>query len=93
MTLGSPLAVTVIKQKLASIQPIVFPAGVAEWFNAMDDRDVVSLYPLDEKNFRLTPSIENDTDVHNDTPTAHGISGYLGDKEIARKIYDAVTKP
>lgn len=91
VTLGSPLAVTVIKKKLAGIKPLGFPANVAAWFNAMDERDVVSLYPLDKKNFPLTPAIDNKTDVHNGTPNAHGISGYLGDKEVAKKIYDAVT--
>lgn len=91
VTLGSPLAVAVIKQKLAGIKPIAFPTNVATWFNAMDERDVVSLHPLDKENFPLTPSIDNNTNVHNDTSNAHGISGYLGDKEVAKKIYDAVT--
>jgi hypothetical protein len=93
VTLGSPLGVTVIKQKLAGIKPIGFPADVAAWFNAMDERDVVSLYPLDERHFPLTPAIDNKTNVHNGTPNAHGISGYLGDKDVAKRIYDAVTAP
>lgn len=93
VTLGSPLAVTVIKQKLAGIKPIGYPAGVSGWFNAMDERDVVSLYPLDGKNFPLNPAIENKTNVHNHTSNAHGISGYLGDKDVAKRIYDAVMAP
>ena len=92
VTLGSPLAVMVIKKKLAGIKPLGFPANVVTWFNAMDKRDVVALYPLDNKNFPLTPAIDNKTDVHNGTSNAHGISGYLSDKEVAMKIYDAVTK-
>jgi hypothetical protein len=40
VTLGSPLAVSVIKEKLARIKPIAFPVNVATWFNAMDERDV-----------------------------------------------------
>ena len=90
VTLGSPLATTVVKRKLAGIKPIGFPAGVGAWFNAMDERDVVSLYPLDQTNFPLTPAVSNKTDVHNDTPNAHGISGYLGDIDVARQIHDAV---
>ena len=82
----------VIKKKLAGIKPLGFPANVVTWFNAMDKRDVVALYPLDNKNFPLTPAIDNKTDVHNGTSNAHGISGYLSDKEVAMKIYDAVTK-
>ncbi|MBK9465910.1 MAG: hypothetical protein IPN56_14240 [Chitinophagaceae bacterium] len=91
VTLGSPLAVSVIKEKLARIKPIAFPVNVATWFNAMDERDVVSLYPLDKENFSLTPAIVNKTNVRNSTSNAHGISGYLGDKEVAKRIYDAVT--
>ena len=30
------------------------------------------------------------TDVCNPTENRHGISGYLGDKEVARRIYDAL---
>ena len=92
VTLGSPLAVMVIKKKLAGIKPLGFPANVVTWFNAMDKRDVVALDPLDNKNFPLTPAIDNKTDVHNGTSNAHGISGYLSDKDVAMKIYDAVTK-
>jgi len=91
VTLGSPLAVSVIKEKLARIKPIAFPVNVATWFNAMDERVVVSLYPLDKENFSLTPAIVNKTNVRNSTSNAHGISGYLGDKEVAKRIYDAVT--
>jgi hypothetical protein len=90
VTLGSPLAVEVVKKKLAGIKPLSFPTNVTAWFNAMDVRDVVSLYPLDKENFPLTPAIDNKIDVHNDTPNAHGISGYLRDKDVAKKIYDAV---
>ncbi|MDR2839216.1 MAG: hypothetical protein LBV49_11730 [Azonexus sp.] len=91
VTLGSPLAVTVVKRKLAEIAPLDFPAPVAAWFNAMDERDVVPLYPLDRDNFPLTPAITNKTDVHNGTPNAHGISGYLSDPDVAKTIHAAVT--
>lgn len=92
VTLGSPLAVTAVKRKLADIKPLKFPENVNEWFNAMDERDVVSLYPLDSKNFALHPEIENKTNVKNFTENSHGIAGYLSDTEVAKKIYDAVTK-
>lgn len=87
MTLGSPLAVKVIKK---TIRPIKHPACATHWFNAMDDRDVVSLFPLDAENFDVAPPIENKTDVDNDTPNRHGISGYLGDAVVAKRIYDAL---
>jgi hypothetical protein len=59
----------------------------------MDDRDVVALYPLTPKHFRLNPEkppIENRTDLRNRTTNRHGIAGYLDDPELARLIYDAL---
>lgn len=88
VTVGSPLAVTAIK---GSFPQIEVPPCVGKWFNAMDPRDVVALYPLDDKNFPVAPrEIENKTDVNNPTENRHGISGYLGDKEVARRIFEAV---
>lgn len=89
ITLGSPLAVTAIKKGLA---PNKHPECVGKWFNAMDERDVVALYPLDSENFPITPSIENKRDVENQTENRHGISGYLNDKEVAKRIYDALVE-
>lgn len=89
VTLGSPLAVTEIKKRLA---PIGHPACVGHWFNAMDERDVVSLYSLDAVNFPVKPVIENRREVRNHTSNRHGISGYLDDPVVARRLYDAVTR-
>lgn len=90
VTLGSPLAVRVIKR---SIAPIGHPACAATWFNAMDERDVVALYPLDAQHFDVSPAIENKTDVDNDTENRHGISGYLSDPVVARRIHAALVAP
>lgn len=90
VTVGSPLAITVIKQRLAQLDPVVYPGCVGGWFNAMDERDVVALYPLDDANFRIKPKIENYTKVDNHTENRHGIDGYLDDPYVARKIYDSV---
>ena len=90
ITLGAPLGVKVIKK---AIRPIAHPACVGHWFNAMDQRDVVALFPLDDGNFDISPAIENKTDVDNDTPNRHGISGYLGDAVVARRIHDALLAP
>ncbi len=86
VTLGSPLAVTAIRDCLT---PRTFPKCVKKWFNAMDDRDVVSLYPLDRKNFGV-PGIENKVDVDNHTKNRHGIAGYLDDAEVASRIHEAI---
>jgi len=87
VTVGSPLAVTAIRRWLT---PIAHPACATGWFNAMDERDVVSLYPLDEERFPVRPPVENTTDVRNTTANRHGISGYLGDPVVARRIHDAL---
>jgi hypothetical protein len=94
VTVGSPLAIAEIRKTLRSFAPARCPECVSTWFNAMDERDVVALYPLDTARFPLNPvnpAIENKTDVRNDTANRHGISGYLSDKEVARRIYDALT--
>ena len=85
VTVGSPLAITAIKKGLA---PNKHPECIGKWFNAMDERDVVALYPLDASHFPISPTIENKTDLRNETPNRHGISGYLNDKEVAQRIYD-----
>jgi hypothetical protein len=88
VTLGCPLAVTAIKDALA---PRTHPGCVGHWFNAMDNRDIVALYPLDPSDgWNIDPAIENKTDVINPTPNRHGISGYLSDREVARRIYEAL---
>jgi hypothetical protein len=89
VTLGCPLGVSAIKRALA---PNRHPECVGDWFNALDVRDIVALYPLDEDTFPITPSIENKIDVNNQTENRHGISGYLNDKEVAKRIYDELVR-
>jgi hypothetical protein len=90
VTLGSPLAVEAIRRMLRPLQSI---ACVDHWYNALDERDVVALYPLDGSNFGIEPAIENNTAVRNETTNRHGISGYLDDKEVAQRIHAALTAP
>jgi hypothetical protein len=40
---------------------------------------------------RPNPGIENSAAVRNRTDNRHGMSGYLDDKDIARRIYDTLT--
>jgi hypothetical protein len=88
MTLGSPLAITMIKD---SLKPIKSPGVVGKWVNALDVTDVVALYPLDKGHFNVKPAIENLAHVHNSTSNHHGISGYLEDKVVASRLYEALT--
>lgn len=89
VTLGSPLAVTAIREKLQPLKSLTPPVGA--WFNAMDPNDIVALYPLGPPRFAVEPSIENKVDVDNHTPNQHGIAGYLDDAVVARRIHDALT--
>lgn len=88
VTVGSPLGLKAIKRLLDS--PLAMPSCVQSWFNAMDERDVVALHPLDSDNFNINPSIENKTDVDNHTDNRHGIAGYLDDATVAKRIRDAL---
>lgn len=96
VTVGSPLAITLIRNSLRSFAPpIRCPECAPRWFNAMDERDVVALYPLDPRQFPLdpvNPAIENKRDVRNNTTNRHGIGGYLNDKEVAKRIYDPLVQ-
>lgn len=87
VTVGSPLAVTQIRQ---SISPTKHPQCAKKWFNAFDERDVVSLYPLQPPHFHVNPAITNKTDVKNHTENRHGIAGYLDDPVVAKTIHDAL---
>jgi hypothetical protein len=95
ITLGSPLGVTEIQKTVkALVGPLRCPPVARAWFNAMDHRDVVALYPLTPGRFPLSPAapgIENKTDVRNRTANRHGIAGYLDDADVAARIHDALT--
>jgi hypothetical protein len=88
LTLGCPLGVRPIRNQL---RPLTFPTPAAAWHNAYDDRDLVALYPLDDKHFPVTPAVSNYADVENHTDNRHGIAGYLDDPEVAAKIHQALT--
>ena len=87
VTLGSPLGVNAVQSR---IKPHSFPPAVGAWYNAMDPDDVVPLYPLSKKHFDTGGQIENNQNVDNWTDNQHGIAGYLDDKEVAKRIYDAL---
>jgi hypothetical protein len=93
VTLGCPLGIDEIKTTMKLLAPLRCPECVTAWFNAFDPRDVVALYPLSKDTFPLDPdipSIENKIDVSNKTENRHGIAGYLDDKDVAKRIHDAL---
>ena len=94
VTVGSPLGISTVRKTLKSFAPARCPECVSKWFNALDQRDVVALYPLNPQSFPLDPAqpaIENKTDVRNGTTNRHGIAGYLDDREVASRIHSALT--
>jgi hypothetical protein len=88
ITLGSPLGIRAIQARLDL--PLTMPACTKSWYNALDKRDVVALYPLDAHNFAIQPEITNNTNVDNFTDNRHGIEGYLNDVDVARHIVSAL---
>jgi hypothetical protein len=88
VTVGSPLGIRVVRN---SFRPLKSPAPVARWYNAYDIRDIVALHGLDHRSFPVTPSVENNSQVVNDTSNRHGITGYLKNAAVAKKIYDALS--
>ncbi|MDH5033743.1 hypothetical protein [Chryseobacterium cucumeris] len=91
ITVGSPLGMKVIKSNLKS--PLVMPpCSNNGWYNAFDKNDTVSLFPLEDPHFYTDPVITNNGKVLNDTSNKHGITGYLKDKEVALRIYNALIK-
>lgn len=89
VTVGSPLGIRAIRRRLRT--PLTMPKGVAGWYNAFDERDVVALYPLDDTNFGITPAIRNHAGVLNHTDNRHGIAGYLDNKDVAKEIHTAMS--
>lgn len=87
LTVGCPLGISAIRRTLA---PVTHPGCAPRWFNARDNRDVVALFLLDPGHFKVDPAVENKNDVKNDTANRHGISGYLSDAEVAKRVHDAV---
>jgi len=50
------------------------------------------LNPLDAEHFPVAPAVENHGRVRNPTPNCHGITGYLSDPTVARRIHAALVE-
>ena len=86
ITLGSPLGLRTVRN---AFSPLAYPYRTGPWFNAFDQRDVVALHPLDGENFDVAPAVINYDLVRNGTHNHHGITGYLSDPTVARKVLTA----
>lgn len=91
ITVGSPLGLRAISGRLGILKN---PGKTKnDWYNAYDVNDIVALHPLDRQYFPTRPDVYNYGGVDNKTPNQHGIIGYLNDKDVAQKIYDAINAP
>ncbi|OAI39645.1 hypothetical protein AYO38_07270 [bacterium SCGC AG-212-C10] len=89
ITVGSPLGAKSVRD---SLRPVTKPTCLGAWFNAFDPDDVVAIQPLSHTRFPFSPAIENKDDVKNQTANQHGITGYLNDAVVAKRIHDALTR-
>lgn len=94
-TLGSPLGIEAVYKRIprhyAKVIPRSAPFGVGSWYNARDKNDIVALHPVPRASFGGLPAVTNSEHVVNTTPNEHGITGYLSDAEVARRIAKAAT--
>jgi hypothetical protein len=86
ITLGSPLGVQAVKRQLypAPSYPISLKGA---WVNIYDDNDIVSLHPLIDKYFRVSPSIVN-YKIENTSSDRHHIAPYLSSPLVALRIME-----
>lgn len=84
VTLGSPLGVPAIRDKLV---PTTWPTGLGAWFDARDARDIVATYGMDPSVFKPGEgTIDRAAPVHNGGADSHDIAGYLAVPLVARRI-------
>lgn len=84
ITLGSPLGVNSVQRQFEG--QLIKPACIAgDWLNVYDKLDLVSLNPLDDKHFNITPPITNHL-MENNSENHHGIVEYLSDPRVAIQV-------
>lgn len=89
VTLGSPLAITAVRNKLGP--PGGRPKLAVRWANFYDRGDLVALgRGLTIETFGA--GIENDDAVDNDTLNAHSIEGYLNHRAVVECIEQALQR-
>ncbi|WP_149183726.1 serine aminopeptidase domain-containing protein [Streptomyces sp. TRM49041] len=90
VTLGSPLAVTEVRDCLAA--PPAVPDGTALWLNASDARDLVALDHTLRPEY-APPGRITDLLVSNGSANHHGIAEYLADplvQEPVRRVFSRI---
>ncbi|WP_405730611.1 hypothetical protein OG607_31260 [Streptomyces sp. NBC_01537] len=85
VTLGSPLGVSFIHERLAERRPGTWPGSVEEWTNIADSGDVVALHKALAGRFGQPGRQVNDVAVHNGAH-AHDVRPYLTSAETGRAV-------
>ncbi|WP_402463280.1 hypothetical protein [Isoptericola aurantiacus] len=98
-TLGSPLAITAVRDAVEAIAPLTWPAPVQRWVALRDPRDLLTLRDLDADGFPLPGplTIEN-AHVDNPVPGHHAAAtvldgvpaGYAAVVEVGRLLDEAL---
>lgn len=89
ITLGSPLGINAVKDRIQPPKPLMRPEGVARWINGNDPRDYVALY--EKLGGAYSGGVEDVIDFRNRQDDAHQILDYLTDKRIAEAVHKALT--
>jgi hypothetical protein len=93
VTVGSPLAVSAVKDRVRALASLRCPPCAARWVNARCERDAVALHPLTPAHFPLSPAepaIDNHETARDPAQPPHSVLAYLSDATVAREIHDAL---
>ncbi|MCB7136013.1 hypothetical protein [Cellulosimicrobium marinum] len=84
LTLGSPLAITAIRDALAARSPLRVPVEVDRWVAVRDRRDALALHGLGPTAFPLAPGSPpiEELDVDNPAPGRHAAAVLVGDGRV-----------
>ncbi|MEG3616380.1 hypothetical protein [Isoptericola haloaureus] len=99
VTLGSPLAITAVREAVEAVAPLTWPPPVQRWVALGDPRDLLTLRDLDADGFPLPGplAIEN-AHVDNPVPGHHAAAtvldgvpaGYAAVVEVGRLLDEAL---
>lgn len=84
ITLGSPLGIRAIRQRLEP--PSVIRPAVGPWTNLYDEQDIVALNPLNTAHFAIFDPSIMDVQVDNGSENHHNITPYLSHLSTAKHI-------
>jgi pimeloyl-ACP methyl ester carboxylesterase len=90
ITLGSPLGIHAIRQRLEP--PSITRPDVGPWTNLYDEQDIVALNPLNTAQFAVFDQPILDVQVDNDSENHHNIRPYMSHSSTAKHIHAILAK-